>query len=276
MIDILLSTYQSEKYLEILIESLLNQEYTDWNLLIRDDGSTDNTIKILNVYQKNYPTKIYVLPNTKENVGVIKSFEHLLKYSNAEYLMFCDHDDIWLPKKIEISIQKMIETEKANPNLPILVHTDLTVVNSDTEVINPSFWKFSKLNPTLLSRFNYLGVCNGITGCTVILNSKAKEICLPFSKHALMHDSWVALCISKYGKIAYVDKSTILYRQHELNKIGAKEIKSVFEYFRARLRNLKQVINENNKQFELLKELQYGTKFKYYYFKILYFIKARL
>jgi len=276
MIEILLSTFQSETYLEEQINSILAQTCTDWKLLVRDDGSSDNTINILNEFKKKYPTKIDLLSIKNEHVGVIKSFEHLLNYSQAEYIMFCDHDDIWLPEKIEVSIRKMIEMEKSNPKTPILVHTDLTVVNSQAKIIHPSFWEFSKLNPKLLSNFNYLGVCNGITGCTSIINFKAKELCLPFSNHILMHDSWIALCVSKYGKIGYISKPTILYRQHELNQIGAREVKSAFEYLQIKITNLKQVLKENNKQLILLKELGYGTKFKYYFFKVLYFIKARL
>ena len=276
MIEILLSTFQSETYLEEQFRSILTQTYTDWKLLIRDDGSSDNTIKLINDFKNNYPSKIHLLSNNDKHVGVIKSFEFLLNYSKADYIMFCDHDDIWLPEKIEISMIKMIEMEKANPNTPILVHTDLTVVNNQAKIIHPSFWIFSKLDPELLTNFKYLGVCNGITGCTTLMNLKAKQICLPFSKHVLMHDSWIALCVSKYGKIAYINKSTILYRQHEFNKIGAKEIKNAIDYFRVKLLNLKQVINENNKQFKLLNELKYGSIFKYYYFKFLYFIRARI
>ena len=276
MIEILLSTFQSERYLEEQINSILTQPCTDWKLLVRDDGSSDNTINILTDYIEKYPSKIELLQIKNEHIGVIKSFENLLNYSKADYIMFCDHDDIWLPDKIEVSLRRMIEMEKANPDTPILVHTDLTIVNSQAKIIHHSFWNFSRLNPELLSNFNYLGVCNGITGCTTLINIKAKVLCLPFSNHIHMHDSWIALCISKFGKIVYINKPTILYRQHELNQIGAREVKSAFEYLRVKFINLKKVLKENKKQLLLLKELNYGTNFKYYYFKVLYFIKARL
>ncbi|MFZ4799638.1 MAG: glycosyltransferase family 2 protein, partial [Bacteroidia bacterium] len=239
-IDILLSTYNSEKHLESQINSLFNQTYTLWNLLIRDDGSTDGTLEYLKNLQIKYPEKIKLFVENK-NVGVIKSFEYLLTYSNASYIMFCDHDDVWLPNKIEITFSKMQELENEFPNLPILVHTDLTVVNNNFQKIHDSFWKFSKLNPQLLSNFNYLGVCNGITGCTMLINRKAIDISLPISPNATMHDSWIGLCVSKLGKTGYVNNSTILYRQHASNQIGATEIKGTFNYVNSRIQNFKSV-----------------------------------
>ena len=274
-IDILLSTYNSEKHLEEQIDSIFNQTFTQWNLIIRDDGSIDGTLAYLNGLQAKYPDKIKLFVDN-ENVGVIKSFEYLLTYSKASYIMFCDHDDVWLPNKIETTFSKMQELENEFPNLPILVHTDLTVVDKNFQIIHDSFWKFSKLDPKLLSNFDYLGVCNGITGCTMLMNRKAIDISLPISPNATMHDSWVGLCVSKLGKVGYVEDSTILYRQHEFNQIGATEIKGTLNYVNSRILNFKSVLTKNLNQFKLVNELDYGSIMKYLYFKICYFLKARV
>ncbi|HEY5589375.1 MAG TPA: glycosyltransferase family 2 protein [Candidatus Paceibacterota bacterium] len=277
MVEILLSTFQSEMYLEEQIDSLINQTYTDWKLLIRDDGSTDNTVEIIKRYNKNYPDKIKILVGVNENLGVINSFELLLRNSTANYIMFCDHDDVWFPEKIEWSLKKMIQIEIENPELPILIHTDLTLVNyNNTQIIHNSFWKSSKLNPKLLSKFNYLGVCNGITGCTILINRYAIEICLPFSKYVQMHDSWISLCISKYGLISYINKPTIFYRQHKTNQIGAQKIDDISQYLKDKIRDVKNVIKRNKSQIQLLHEIEYGNLLKYVYFKISYFIRARI
>jgi len=276
MVDILLSTYQSEKYIEEQINSIFNQTYTEWKLIIRDDGSSDSTVQIIDKYKSNYPDKVFILNDNRDNIGTVKSFEYLLNSANSEYIMFCDHDDIWLPDKIATSILKMREVENSNPDFPILIHSDLTVIDGREDTIHSSFWCFSNLNPKLLAEFNYLGVCNGITGCTMLINKKAREVSLPFSKEARMHDAWIALCVSKYGKIGYVDRPTVLYRQHEFNQIGAKGYKGLIDYAQVKLLNIKQVVEQNRLQLQMLHDLEYGSVLKYVCYKISYFIRTRL
>ena len=106
MVEILLSTYNGEAYLEELLDSLIAQTYQDWSLTIRDDGSTDSTIDIISEYQHKYGEKITLMDGRK-NIGTIKSFELLLQQSIAEYVMLCDQDDVWMPDKIMLSLQKM-------------------------------------------------------------------------------------------------------------------------------------------------------------------------
>jgi len=275
MIDILLSTFNSENYLEQQINSLLYQTYSNWRLIVRDDGSTDDTLKLLSDFVFQYPDKIILLPNN-QNLGVIKSFETLLAESSGEYIMFCDHDDVWLNEKIEVTLQKINDLEIQFPQKPVLVFTDLTVVDQNLKVIHESFWRFSKLNPLYLSGFNYLGVCNGITGCTVMINKKAKEVSLPFSEKARMHDWWIALKVAQSGYIGYVSKPTILYRQHNSNQIGASEVKGSLNYINSKLLSFKKVIRDNLVQLRLLDDLNYGSITKYFYYKLSYFFKARI
>ncbi|MEI8084597.1 MAG: glycosyltransferase family 2 protein [Paludibacter sp.] len=275
MIDILLSTYNSEKYLMQQVQSYFNQTYSNWRLIIRDDGSTDDTLKVSNKLAETYPEKIIIYSG--ENIGTIKSFEWLLEKSDADYIMLSDHDDVWMDNKIEDTLLKMSDMEIKFPEKPLLVFTDLKVVDEDLDLVNDSFWKYSRLDVKLASDFNYLGVCNCINACTIMINKNAKEICLPFSDNAKMHDAWIALKICKYGEIGYVEKATILYRQHSKNLFGAnkEEIKTTTSYLTSRVKSLTQVINGNRKQFELLKELDYGNVFKYLVYKSLYFFKVR-
>ena len=276
MVDILLSTYQSEKYIEDQINSILNQTYTEWKLIVRDDGSSDGTVQIINKYKSNYPDRVFILDDNMNNIGTVRSFEYLLNSASSEYIMFCDHDDIWLPDKIAMSIAKMSEIENCNPDLPVLIHSDLIVINGREDTIHSSFWHFSNLNPRLLANFNYLGVCNGITGCTMLINKMAKDVSLPFSKYARMHDAWIALCVSKYGKIGYIDRPAVLYRQHEFNQIGAKTYKGLIDYVQVKLLNIKQVVEQNRLQLQMLRDLKYGSVLKYICYKISYFIRTRL
>ena len=150
MVDILLSTYNGERYLKQQIDSIIGQSFSDWRLIVRDDDSKDRTRELLEEYSFAYPQKIKIITDSYGNIGVIKSFEELLKNSNSDYIMFCDQDDVWLPEKIRMSLQTLKDKEHENLNIPILLFSDLTVVDESLNVINNSFWSYSNIKPHLL------------------------------------------------------------------------------------------------------------------------------
>ena len=216
MISILLSTYNGEKFLKEQLESLINQTYKDFKIIVRDDGSTDNTKEIL----KKFNLEII---SSSENLGASGSFSALLEYAvnntDSNYFMFCDQDDVWEKDKIELTMKKMNEIENKDS---VLIHSDLRVVNSELEIIEESFMSYQGLDPKY-AKLNNLLMQNNITGCTVMINRGLAEISLPIPKESIMHDWWIGLVASKFGKIAYIDKSTINYRQHLSNVEGAKK-----------------------------------------------------
>lgn len=239
-VEILLATYNGEKYLGSLLESVKNQTYTNWRLVIRDDDSTDATLQIIQQYkaQIKLPNQVICVKDNKGNLGPIQNFAVLFHRSTASYVMFCDQDDVWKPEKIELSLNKLRSLESLyGKDTPILVHTDLTVVNEKLDQISPSFWQLQKLDPTIGSNLNKLLFHNVITGCTMLINRAAIKRSLPIPKQALMHDYWISLIVAKYGIIEYIPQSTIYYRQHKKNKIGIKNInlkyaiKTIFSFF---------------------------------------------
>lgn len=221
---ILLSTYNGAKYLREQLDSLLLQSYKDWELYIRDDGSTDGTLSIISEYASRYSNIHFIVDNEKQK-GPRDSFMHLLKLIDAQYYMFCDQDDIWLEDKIEKTFVKLKEVEIEKLDSPILVCSDLCVVDEKLSVISNSLWDMSKVMPSILSRnYKYLSVCNFVTGCTVMINNKVKQIAFPTPKDFPMHDYYLALCVSyKGGILSYINYPLILYRQHGNNSIGATE-----------------------------------------------------
>lgn len=223
-ISILLSTYNGEKYLKNQLESLLIQACKNINVIVRDDGSVSDTLRILSSYNVD-------LLESQSNVGPKKSFSLLLEYtlqnSDSDYFMFSDQDDVWKEDKVEKTFKKMQEMEKKYLNLPILVHTDLEVVSESLNIIDESFWHFENLDPSI-NQFSRLLLQNTVTGCTVMINRKLAELALPMPEDAIMHDWWLALVTSKFGKIAYLDEQTIKYRQHDKNSIGAKGFSYIF------------------------------------------------
>lgn len=225
-VDILLATYNGEKFLNSLLESLKNQSIKDWRLLVRDDGSSDNTMPILKKFQNTWknPKKVIIFKDQAGNLGVVQNFAYLLNQSKADYIMLCDQDDIWKKKKIEYSITKIKKLEEEVGKIPILIHTDLSVINEKQEIIAKSFWTMQKLNPKISLNLTQLLLHNVITGCTIAINRPAVILTKNIPQTALMHDYWMGVIISKYGKIDYIPTQTIFYRKHQFNQIGPKAL----------------------------------------------------
>ena len=219
-VDILLGTYNGATFLVEQINSILNQSFTDWKLIIRDDGSSDGTTEIVLDYQSKYPEKITVLENTNENLGVILNFSQLLEASHAPYIMFCDQDDIWLAEKVELTLTKMLAIEKLNPKIPLLVHTDLKVVDDNLDILSDSYWSYQGIDPNY-DTLNRLLIQNVITGCTVMINKQLAHLALPIPSTVIMHDWWLGLVATSSGQIHHLKLPTVLYRQHDNNDTGA-------------------------------------------------------
>lgn len=231
MIDILLATYNGQAYLREQIDSILAQSNQDWQLLIRDDASDDDTLSIIKDYVAKYSDRIKLIEDNGGHLGTKLNFERLLENSNSEYIMFCDQDDVWLPRKVEATLKLMKATEKSYPDKPILVHTDLRVVNSQLKTIAESMWRYQGISPEIGNNLNKVMLQNVATGCTVMINEKAKVVSLPIPKEAVMHDWWIAINVAKHGKIVYIPDQLVLYRQHSNNAVGAKKV-SKHSYFR--------------------------------------------
>ena len=220
---ILLATYNGDKYLKEQLDSLKLQTYKDFDIIIRDDNSTDDTISIANFYNIKVVESEYKL-GAKGSFGAL--MEYALQNSDAEYFMFCDQDDVWVNDKIEKTLAKMHTLEKEHGSMPFLVHTDLEVVDEKLGLINNSFMNFQKINPSK-NKLNELLLQNTITGCTVMINRELAKKSFSMPSTAIMHDWWIGLIASKFGKIEYINESLIKYRQHDKNTIGAKG----FSYF---------------------------------------------
>ncbi len=225
-IDILLPTYNGEKYLKEQIDSILNQTYKNIRLIISDDCSKDSTPKILEEYRgKDERIELYL---QKENIGVVKGIEFLLKKVKSNYYMLADQDDVWLPMKVEKSIETL---KKENADL---VFGDLEVVDQDLRTMYPSFGDFMLLNRKINKyinsyKVNYLYNC--VTGCTVLSKKEFIEKILPIPTESkyLIHDHWIGLVVALNGKLAYMPEKYIKYRQHGNNQVGTDKISHGFK-----------------------------------------------
>jgi len=254
-IDIILATFNGEKYIIQLIESIMSQTYRDFILIVRDDGSTDNTITILKNYANRYQGKIIIIESNHQTYGVCQNFAFLLNLSTADYIMFCDQDDVWLPSKIKDTFETMKKMESQYPNMPVLVHTDLTVVDDQLNIITNSMWTHQNVDLSIEQNVYKIAMHNVVTGCSIMINKLAKQCAMPIPSEALMHDWWIAINTCKYGKICHIPKSTVLYRQHLNNTIGAKQKNILF--YMIKLLDIKEFIDHNFKKYKMIKKLRF-------------------
>jgi hypothetical protein len=221
MVDIFLATFNGERFLAQQLDSILRQSYTAWRVLISDDGSADATVAIATAYADK-DERISVV-NTARQGGVVVNFQKALQYGKADYLMFCDQDDVWAVNKVEIMLSHMLEQEAARgKDLPILGFSDLAVVDSQLTSISPTFYNAKGLNPANNLDYRYLLWSSTVYGCTVIFNAALKHLADPIPARVPMHDQWCALLAALTGVVFHVNAPTILYRQHAGNVVGAK------------------------------------------------------
>ncbi|GGJ87635.1 glycosyltransferase family 2 protein [Parabacteroides faecis] len=223
MIAILMSTYNGECYLKDQIESILSQTYKDWILYIRDDGSTDRTIRIIKTYVGNYPDKIIYEYDRLGNLGSGRSFMKLLSSIDSDYYMFCDQDDVWLPSKIEKTYLKMKSLEMNHAHNAIAVFTNLYIVDKSLNIISDSLWKRCHRNPeNVFDLYKLIVYGSPSYGCTMMFNRITKSLLFPY-KNWKFHDHWTILIVSHFGYAGFVDEPLIYYRQHGENVAGFQD-----------------------------------------------------
>ena len=225
VVDVILTVYNGQLHLDEILRSLKAQTWTNWRLWVRDDGSTDGTLEKLRAHALEDP-RILVMEGGTQRLGASGGFSWLLENAapDAEYLIFCDADDSWLPEKIESTLRALraAERDESAPSgvRPVLVHTDLVVVDSDLRVIADSFWEYERIRPTASLR--RLLVQNTVTGCTMMMNGELRRIIGSIPSAAVMHDWWFALVAACFGRIVSLPDRNILYRQHGANDTGAR------------------------------------------------------
>ena len=270
-IAILMATYNGGKYLSEQIDSILSQTSHLWHLYVHDDGSKDDTVEILHNYASKHPKEITVLDYPPQG-GALHNFISLLERVEAKYYMFSDQDDVWHPDKVEKSYKAMKEQEDLHPDKPVIVHTDVRVVDERLRLLHPSYREYGHIYPEKVSCFKQC-VINVTLGCAMLFNRKAKEVSLGRSwRHALMHDGWVTTCTYATDGIVYaIPESLMEYRNHGDNTIGATDgARFTLGY---RLRHLVQMLRLNIRQYRMLRSAGYGSILTYYHQKFLLHIR---
>lgn len=217
-LQILMSSYNGKKYLKEQIDAIMMQDceekgLAEFTLLVRDDGSLDGTQSILKEYSSKYPEKIKWYQGS--NKGAIQSFFDLMANADdADYYALADQDDYWFPQKISAGI-KMLKKMGTN-NVPLLYCCRPTLTDKNLKLL-----PVNVDNPKMRPSFGNALIENIVTGCTTVFNNKLRQMAVnKLPKFTTMHDRWLYLIATCFGKIYYDEKSYILYRQHEGNAVG--------------------------------------------------------
>lgn len=216
---VIMSTYNGAKYLKPQLDSILQQTHANTHILIRDDGSSDQTCEILKTYSQ-YHQHIEWINNDQRHLGLQLSYAELLKYAaskNPDYVLYADQDDVWLNFKIERLLTKILQLDNSKPSL---VFSDVKIVKENLELISPSLMHYQCFTGLQKLKFKKLLLFCPSLGCTMMMNQKLLNLANQSPVLSVNHDKRVLILASLAGNIGYLPEPTLLYRQHANNLLG--------------------------------------------------------
>jgi hypothetical protein len=227
--DVILAVFNGQTYLPEMLDSLLSQTTRDFNVLVRDDGSRDKSLEILESYKPRFDGRLSVI--TGEPSGsATTNFGILMRETKADYALLADQDDVWKPEKVELTLRSLKEAEaKYGRSTPIYFATDIAVVNKDLELISASYWKWKRLRPSMMSNLSQSLICVPTQGMASGLNRALLDLANPVAEKAISHDWWAQLIAAAMGKVICDPTVTALYRVHGGNASIPKKV-SVISY----------------------------------------------
>lgn len=227
---VLLATCNGRLYLEEQITSIRRQKGVEWRLLIRDDGSSDETVALLRALAAD-DKRIVLIDDDFGRLGVGANFAALAEHALAkgdQYIAFADQDDVWQPDKLATQMKMMLAAEARHPHTPLLVYSDLEVVDEGLRSLAPSFMKYQGIRHEARDSLKVLLAQNFVTGCAMLVNRRLLQVALPLPAASLLHDWWFALCAAVFGRLLFIDQPLVKYRQHGANQVGVKPWRRLF------------------------------------------------
>ena len=235
LISICLATYNGETYIQEQLDSIVKQTYREFELIVQDDNSTDNTLEIIKSYEKFIKIKI---EKNKTNIGYAKNFEKVLKRASAEYIAICDQDDIWDENKLEILINSI--------GTNTLVYSNSLLMNENGESLNKSL--SDKLKNNFISSNQPLNFLydNSVSAHAVLFKKELLNHLFPFPQH-IYFDQYIAMVAASLQGVQFIDKNLVNYRQHAKNTLGNRQKSK--DSLTSKIKNKLQKKLDNNNDF---------------------------
>ena len=239
MIDIILSAYNGSSYIREQIDSVLGSDQKDIRLFVFDDVSSDDTTEIVREFEQAEPGRVFLIKNAY-NKGFCRNFIEGLEYVTAkypaDYYAFCDQDDVWFGDRPTICLENMKRAEdEVGRVVPVMLFTDAVLTDEKMCRLDNNFFKESRLNVNRLDLASEL-MENKCIGCTSFMNHALASMITGFDRRIRYHDWWAALTAAAFGKLIYVDRPTVMYRQHGNNQVGQT---GFCEYISSRADNIR-------------------------------------
>lgn len=245
LVTVAMPVYNGENFIRQQLESIYNQTYKNIEVVVCDDCSTDGTVEILEEYAQKYGLKYQV--NSK-NLGLIINYENVARMASGEFIAFADHDDLWVPEKIETLVANIGENS--------LITSDACLIDQDNNVIFDSFKKFGNIYiPEKENIFKFFVFFNFVSGHATMIKSDMVDKMFPVEKGFVDADWWMGIVASRHGGVKHLEKPLVKYRQHGDNSVGAAKqrniILSLFSYFsedKKRVRRKSYEVSKNQAQ----------------------------
>jgi len=213
LISVVMATFNGEQFVVEQLDSVFKQTFSNIEVIVVDDCSTDNTREILEQYQFHYSTMRVVINDT--NLGYIKNFEKGMLLATGDFIAPCDQDDIWLPEKLE----KLMAQIKDYP----IIYSNSSLINEQGKDLNQKLSDVKRLT-TFSTPLNY-SIGNSAPGHAMLINRKVIEWAIPLPQ-SIPHDYWIGFVGTFSGSVKFIDESLILYRQHRSNVFGVTKVKN--------------------------------------------------
>lgn len=223
-VQVLLATYNGEKYIDEQVSSLLHQTYTNFTVLVRDDGSSDDTLRKLKGYEAKYPEKFSIVECKRPTGSAKGNFRELMMESNADYVFWCDQDDVWYEKKLQVMLRKIQEVERANPGEAVFAYSDCDLINESSELTGLRYQKYKKLSPKIGLTLSHSLICPASLGCGSGINRRLLELVKEVPSDVTGHDWYAHILALAIGRVAYIDEPLIKYRIHSENVSSPKQV----------------------------------------------------
>ena len=229
---VLLATYNGERYIKELLSSVRDQELSGFDIVVSDDGSSDDTKKIIADENTRSDIMTHFLTRPKDGEkGAKGNFLFLLENTEADTYFLCDQDDVWFSSKMKKEKERLDELrEKFGDDAPLLVFSDAKVTDGMLNVISESFLSMNGLSGERTD-FGQILIDNVAPGCTMCFNRALRERYLlgrvkSGDSESLrlieMHDHYLLMIAAVFGHVSFINEPTLFYRQHEDNQVGSK------------------------------------------------------